>query len=144
VRLNGSSMRNDLRYTPSDCFETFPFPDARTLAADTALERVSKRLYETRAGFMVATNQGLTKTYNALANVDDRSPAVAQLRELHEQLDRAVLDAYGMPSMDVPAYVGASPSPLERFEEQVLDFLFARNAKLAAAEARLDRRRDGV
>ena len=26
VRLNGSSMRNDQRYTPSDCFETFPFP----------------------------------------------------------------------------------------------------------------------
>ena len=26
VRFFGSSMKDDLRYTPSDCFETFPFP----------------------------------------------------------------------------------------------------------------------
>ena len=26
VRFLGSSMKDDLRYTPSDCFETFPFP----------------------------------------------------------------------------------------------------------------------
>ena len=27
ARFFGSSMKDDLRYTPSDCFETFPFPD---------------------------------------------------------------------------------------------------------------------
>ena len=27
ARFLGSSMKDDLRYTPSDCFETFPFPD---------------------------------------------------------------------------------------------------------------------
>ena len=26
ARFFGSSMKDDLRYTPSDCFETFPFP----------------------------------------------------------------------------------------------------------------------
>src|ERR1019366_4933667 len=26
ARLQGSSMKDDLRYTPSDCFETFPLP----------------------------------------------------------------------------------------------------------------------
>ena len=28
ARFFGSSMKDDLRYTPSDCFETFPFPEA--------------------------------------------------------------------------------------------------------------------
>ena len=27
ARFFGSSMKDDLRYTPSDCFETFPFPE---------------------------------------------------------------------------------------------------------------------
>ena len=26
ARFMASSMKDDLRYTPSDCFETFPFP----------------------------------------------------------------------------------------------------------------------
>ena len=26
ARFFGSSLKDDLRYTPSDCFETFPFP----------------------------------------------------------------------------------------------------------------------
>lgn len=28
ARKQGSSMRNDLRYTPTDCFDTFPFPES--------------------------------------------------------------------------------------------------------------------
>ena len=28
ARFFGSSMKDDLRYTPSDCFETFPFPES--------------------------------------------------------------------------------------------------------------------
>src|ERR1039458_5406462 len=32
ARLLSSSMRNDLRYSASDCFDTFPFPAAETLA----------------------------------------------------------------------------------------------------------------
>ena len=32
TRVFGSSMKDDLRYTPSDCFETFPFPDATSSA----------------------------------------------------------------------------------------------------------------
>lgn len=52
-----------------------------------------------------------------------------------EQLDRAVLNAYGQSCIEVPPYVGAIPEQLERFQDQVLDFLFARNALLAKREA---------
>ena len=36
VRVFASSMKDDLRYTPSDCFETFPFPP--DFESDPALE----------------------------------------------------------------------------------------------------------
>jgi hypothetical protein len=128
-------MRSDPRYSVASCFETFPFPDEATLAANEPLEAIAKRLYETRAAHMIATDQGLTKTYNALTDPTNTDPEVENLRRLHEQLDRAVLDAYGQSRIEVPPYVGATPEQLERFHDQVLDFLFTRNALLAKREA---------
>jgi len=133
--LFSSTLGLSLSYTPSDCFETFPFPDEPTLAADTPLEAIAERLYTTRAAYMLATDQGLTKTYNALTDPTNTDPEVEHLRRLHEQLDRAVLNAYGQSRIEVPPYTGASPEQLERFQDQVLDFLFTRNALLAKREA---------
>jgi hypothetical protein len=135
ARLHGSTLEDRLRYSPSDCFETFPFPDEPTLAANKPLEAIAERLYTTRAAYMVATDQGLTKTYNALTDPTNTDPEVEHLRRLHEQLDRAVLDAYGQTSITVPPYTGATPEQLERFQDEVLEFLFARNALLAKREA---------
>lgn len=133
--LLSSTMRSDLSYSPSEAFGTFPFPDEPTLAADQPLEAIATRLYETRAAYMIATDQGLTKTYNALTDPTNTDPEIENLRRLHEQLDRAVLDAYGQSRIEVPPYVGATPEQLERFQDQVLDFLFTRNALLAKREA---------
>jgi hypothetical protein len=93
ARFLGSSMKDDLRYTPSDCFETFPFPE--NWETNAALEAVGKTYYEYRAALMVRNNQGLTDTYNRFHNPDERHPDILQLRLLHAQMDRAVLDAYG-------------------------------------------------
>jgi hypothetical protein len=86
-------MKDDMRYTPSDCFETFPFPE--NFAADAKLEAVGKEYYEFRAALMVKNNEGLTKTYNRFHDPSETSPDIARLRELHAAMDRAVLDAYG-------------------------------------------------
>ncbi len=44
---------------------------------------------------MVKKNEGLTKTYNRFNNPDQRrDPDVRRLHELHDAMDRAVLDAY--------------------------------------------------
>ncbi|MGH1341621.1 MAG: Eco57I restriction-modification methylase domain-containing protein [Nannocystales bacterium] len=130
-----STMRSDLNYSPSDCFETFPFPSEPTLASDAPLEAIATELYETRATFMVDTDQGLTKTYNALKDPENTDPRILHLRQLHEQLDRAVLDAYGQSHIEVPPYCGADSTTLERFEDEVLDFLFALNEQRAKEEA---------
>lgn len=88
-----STMKSDSRYTIASCFTTFPLIGATTNR--TQLNESGKTYYEFRAALMVKNNEGLTKTYNRFHNPEERSPDILQLRELHAQMDRAVLDAYG-------------------------------------------------
>jgi hypothetical protein len=89
----GSSMKDDPVYTPSDCFETFPFPPNWQTAP--GLEAAGHAYYDFRAALMVRNNEGLTKTYNRFHDPNERDPDILQLRALHAAMDRAVLDAYG-------------------------------------------------
>jgi len=98
ARFFASSMKDDMRYTPSDCFETFPFP--KDCRIGDLLDDIGKEYYDFRAELMVRKNEGLTKTYNRFHEPDERSPDILKLRDLHEAMDRAVLDAYGW--SDVP------------------------------------------
>ncbi len=93
ARFFASSLEDRLRYTPSDCFETYPFPP--NFETNTAAESAGKACYEFRAALMIRNNEGLTKTYNRFHDPDERSPDIFKLRELHAAMDRAVLDAYG-------------------------------------------------
>ena len=93
ARFFGSSMKDDLRYTPSDCFETFPFPEGWETHPD--LEAAGKAYYDFRAVLMVENDEGLTKTYNRFHDRDEDHPDIVRLRDLHAAMDRAVLDAYG-------------------------------------------------
>lgn len=89
----GLTIKDDLRYTPSDCFETFPFP--ANFETHAVLATLGKEYYDCRAALMIDNNEGLTRTYNRFHNPDEYDPGIAQLRELHSAMDRAVLDAYG-------------------------------------------------
>ena len=89
----GSSLEDRSGYRPSDCFETFPFPDRWESRSD--LETAGKLYYEHRAALMVANDEGLTRTYNRFHDPYERRPGILELRELHAAMDRAVLAAYG-------------------------------------------------
>jgi hypothetical protein len=93
VRFVASSFKDDLRYTPTDCFETFPLPER--FETNTSLEAAGKVYYDFRAALMVKNNEGLTKTYNRFHDPDETSRDILKLRDLHVAMDRAVLDAYG-------------------------------------------------
>jgi hypothetical protein len=93
VRLLTSTMKDDLNYSTTDCFDTFPFTEH--FETDAKLEAVAKQYYEFRATLMVRNNEGLTKTYNRFHDPNERSPDILKLRELHAAMDRAALDAYG-------------------------------------------------
>jgi hypothetical protein len=93
TRFFSSTLKDDLQYTPSECFETFPFPaDFETLHT---LEQSGREYYEFRARLMIQNNEGLTATYNRFHDPDADDPGILRLRQLHDAMDRAVLDAYG-------------------------------------------------
>ena len=92
ARFMGSSMKDDLRYAPSDCFETFPFP--QDWETHSSLEVVGEEYYEFRAALMVQNDEGLTKTYNRFHDPYESDASIVELRRLHAAMDRAVLDAY--------------------------------------------------
>jgi hypothetical protein len=93
ARFFSSSFKDDLSYTPSDCFENFPFPMDWVTAP--SLERAGEPYYDFRALLMVQNNEGLTKTYNRFHDPLASDPEILRLRVLHADMDRAVLDAYG-------------------------------------------------
>jgi hypothetical protein len=85
-----STMKSDLNYSPTDCFQTFPFP------LDMGnLETVGGEYHEHRRQIMLARQEGLTTTYNRFHDADERSADIARLRDLHVEMDRAVAAAYG-------------------------------------------------
>lgn len=128
ARLLSSSMKTDLRYSASDCFDTFPFPEEMT---QPALNAAGEALYSARAAYMVAQDQGLTPTYNQLKDPGCTTPEIQQLRRLHEAMDRAVLAAYGWADIEVPPYGIASEAQTQAFEDEVIDRLFVLNGERA-------------
>ncbi len=94
TRFFASSLEDRMRYTPSDCFETFPFPQGAE-SKSSSLHSIGQAYYQFRANLMVCRGEGLTKTYNRFHDPEDSSDDVLQLRELHARLDRTVLEAYG-------------------------------------------------
>jgi hypothetical protein len=135
--LLSSSLEDRLRYAASDCFENFPFPQSDPRAVIPELETIGEKLYETRARLMVDTDKGLTKTYNALKDPACDDARILELRTLHEEMDRAVLAAYGWSDIPVPAFcpiTDEDKAALQAFEDEVIDRLFVLNAERAAQE----------
>ncbi|MEO8609319.1 MAG: type IIL restriction-modification enzyme MmeI [Chloroflexota bacterium] len=89
---HGSTLETRPVYTPSDCFETFPFPPTEALAL---LEGIGEIYHETRRQIMLNRQEGLTATYNRFHNPDERSSDIQALCDLHRQMDEAVAAAYG-------------------------------------------------
>ena len=97
-------MKDDLNYSPSDCFDNFPFPAALLDSASSdpahdvnhqSLEAIGERYHQFRAELMVANNEGLTSTYNRFHDPAETSDGLLELRRLHGEMDQAVLNAYG-------------------------------------------------
>jgi hypothetical protein len=101
---------NDPRYNKTRCFEPFPFPDAsesqheRIRFLGEQLDAHRKRRQE------AYPNLTLTEMYNVVEELRDGEPLSAEsqiiherglisvLRDLHDDIDHAVADAYGWPS----------------------------------------------
>lgn len=96
ARTHGSTLETRLRYTPADCFETFPFPHDLT-----GLEEIGELYHETRRKIMFTRQEGLTATYNRFHNPEDKAADIRELRRLHTEMDMAVTAAYGWSDLEL-------------------------------------------
>ena len=95
-----STLEDRPRYTPTSCFETFPWPQPDA-AGQAEIGGLAKALIERRQAICTENEFGLTVLYN---QVDEG--AWADVANLHLELDEAVARAYGWPA-------GVAHDPLE-------------------------------
>jgi hypothetical protein len=96
ARKYSSTMKTDLRYSPTDCFETFPFPKIFA-----GLESIGKNYHEMRREIMLERQEGLTATYNRFHNPKEKAADIVHLRDLHAEMDNAVAEAYGWSDLNL-------------------------------------------
>ncbi|MFE8947970.1 Eco57I restriction-modification methylase domain-containing protein [Streptomyces sp. NPDC007856] len=85
-----STLETRVRYTPTDVFETLVLP-----ALTTRLRSIGHRLDVYRRDLMLARDMGLTDTYNLVHDPDCEDRDIVELRGIHEEIDKATLEAYG-------------------------------------------------
>jgi hypothetical protein len=119
----GTSLEDRPRYTPTTCFETFPFPETTSEQRED-VSRAARHLDEVRSHLLASDDRlTLTRLYNEVAALREARDAAARVFPLllaHEALDVAVAAAYGW------------EWPLE--DEEVLSRLLALNLDRAEQE----------
>jgi len=129
ARRQGTQLReaeSGFRYTPTTCFETFPFPwpPGKEPVDDPCVQEIAaaaKNLVEKRDRWLNpegASEADLKK--RTLTNLYNERPTWLDLA--HKKLDEAVLDAYGWPH-DIT-------------DDQILERLLALNLERAGKEGR--------
>jgi hypothetical protein len=64
ARKYSGALKQDLRYSPSDCFETFAFPEGLWQTPSAAMADIGSRYHEHRRQLMLSLWLGLTDVYN--------------------------------------------------------------------------------
>jgi len=98
---------NDPRYTPSTTFETFPFPKGFRETPPKAVTEAAKKLHEERDRWLnpEGADEATLKRRTLTALYNDREAGrVTWLNNLHRDLDRAVLAAYGWSDLAEPLF----------------------------------------
>jgi hypothetical protein len=148
----------NIRYNQTVCFDPFPFPTGNDEQA-ARIRSLAEHL-DTHRKRQQAQHPGLTLTgmYNVLDKLRSGEPFTAKertiheqglvsvLRQLHDDLDAAVLNAYGWSDLlpllrvshgnDSPAEGQTRDDAKRAFDESILERLVALNAERAAEEAR--------
>lgn len=137
VITRASTLRTDVRYTPSDVFETFPQP-----FVTPRLQAAGEELDGFRRPLMLERRQGLTALYNDVHNPAITDKDIQSLRAIHVEVDLAAAEAYGWSDLaleheihDTRQGVRFTVSPAARTEllDRLLDLNHERHAEEVAA-----------
>jgi SAM-dependent methyltransferase len=85
-----SKLKSDFRYTPESVFDTFPWPQSPTKKQVRAVAAAACEVRAVRASALPTLKGGLRALYRTL-----ELPGANPLKDAHEALNAAVLDAYG-------------------------------------------------
>ena len=110
-----STFKGDFRYTSTPVYDSFPWPQAPSLAQVREVARAAVDIRLLRAQLMEDHDLTLRELYRSL-----ELPGDSPLKRAHARLDAAVRKAYKM-----------------RANEDALELLFGLNQKLAEQEASL-------
>ena len=115
------------RYAPSDVFLTLSRPDPTD-----ELEALGRQLDGVRRELMLQRGWGLTRTYNQVHDPDCHDEAIWVLRDLHADIDRAVMRAYGWDDLDLkighhPTKIGIRWTVSKEARFELLDRLLEEN-----------------
>ena len=102
---HSSGMRTDLRFVPTDCFETFPQPrpTARMTQAGDELDDFRRNVMKHRL-------VGLTPLYNLVHSQTASDMDISRLRGIHVEIDEAVREAYAQDEERDPQIKGYEAS----------------------------------
>ncbi len=100
VWKHSARLKLDLSFSPSDAVETFPFLVPEVLAS---FDQQGREYLQARREVMTDTTNpiGLTKLYNRFHDDDVVDPSIVRLREMHREIDAAVMRAYGWDDLDL-------------------------------------------
>jgi hypothetical protein len=90
ARQYSGSLETRLRYSPSDCFDTFPLP-----CSLDGLEQVARSFYQLRLDAMKSRTECMTDMWNRFHDSHEAASDIRLLRSSHTEIDYAVLAAYG-------------------------------------------------
>jgi hypothetical protein len=151
ARLGGRmGVGNDLRYNNSLTFWPFPFPTLEEGDLKQRIRDLGERLDAHRKR-QLEQHPGLTMTgmYNVLEKLRSEEPLNAKektihdqglvtlLQQLHDELDAAVLEAYGWSDLlSSPDFSVSASQPFSISEAELLTRLVALNHERAAEEKR--------
>jgi hypothetical protein len=130
-----STMKGDLRYTPTDVFETLARPELTGEMREWG-ERLDR--YR-RESVMLPRQAGLTATYNLVHDPGCKDADIAELRRIHVAIDHAVRRAYGWDDLaldhgfhETRQGIRYTVGPVVR--QEILDRLLELNHERYAAE----------
>ncbi len=145
ARFFSATLEDRVSYSLTDAFRTFP----QIGLGDEQGDNIGHAYHDHRTTLMIARNEGMTKTYNRFHDRNERREDIAHLRDLHTEMDRAVLRAYGWNDLaeraapifldetneDDQTYQGRLFWPSD-FRDEVFARLLALNAERHAEEVR--------
>ncbi|MEW6381439.1 MAG: type IIL restriction-modification enzyme MmeI [bacterium] len=98
VKKQSSTLGQGMRFTPSDCFETFPFPSD---VDSPYLLQLGQGVQLLRTEIMNCDWIGLTRLYNRFHDPEESNVSIEKLRDLQCEIDVAVARAYGWGDLDL-------------------------------------------